>query len=229
MAKHSLSAKNRTIVGRAVKHLRKSGEIPANVFGKNLKSVLVQINSKEFSKLHSQVGESTLVYLEVENEKDPRPVLIREVVLHPVSGSILHISFNQVDLKEKVTAPVSVELVGEAPAETSHLGILVQQLNEIEVEALPTDMPERIELDVSGLADVGASIIVGDIKISKNVTLLTPADTLVVKIEPLAKEEVVAAPVPAEGEVPVEGAAPAVGEAAPGAPAEPAKPEEPKK
>lgn len=221
MTKHVLSVQPRDITGRAVKNLRKSGIVPANVFGKNVKSTLVQVNAKEFSKLYAQVGESSLVYLEVEKEKEPRPVLVREVVRHPVTGMTLHISFNQVDLKEKVTAPVSIELVGEAPAESTHLGILVQQLNEVEVEALPADMPEHIELDVTGLTDVGAAITVGDIKVSKNITLLTPAETLVVKIEPLAKEEVAPVVAPVEGEAPVEGAEPA--EAA--APATPAAPE----
>jgi len=209
MAKHNLIIQKRTTTGRAVKNLRKSGIVPANVFGKHIKSALVQVNAKDFSKLFTQVGESSLVYLEVEGEKEPRPVLVREVVHHPVSGIILHISFNQVDLKEKVTAPVSIELVGEAAAESSHLGILVQQLNEVEVEALPADMPERIELDVTGLAEVGASITVGDIKTSKNVTLLTPAETLVVKIEPLAKEEVAPVVTPVEGEAAAEGVEPA--------------------
>ena len=226
MAQHSLSAQPRTLVGRAVKALRHQGQTPANIFGKKVASLTIQVNTKDFTKLYAEVGESTLVYLRVEGESDARPVLVREVVYHPVSGQILHVSFNQVDLKEKVTAPVAIELVGEAPAESNHLGILVQQLSEVEVEALPTDMPERVSLDVSGLAEVGAQLLVSDIQLASNITIQTAPDTIVAKIEPLAKEEVVAPPpaAPVEGEVPAAGVAPSTpAEAA--APAEAPKPE----
>lgn len=220
MTKHQLKADNRTVSGRAVKHLRAKGFTPANIFGKKVASLAIQINTKDFSKLFTQVGESTLIYLEVAGEKESRPVLVREVMNHPVTGLCLHVSFNQVDLKEKVTAPVSIELVGEAPAETNHLGILVQQLNEVEVEALPAEMPEGIQLDLSSLTEVGSQLLVSDIKVAKNIAIQTPADTLVAKIEPLAKEEIVEAPT-AEGEaaVPAEGeaAAPAEGDASPAA------------
>jgi large subunit ribosomal protein L25 len=94
--------------------------------------------------------------------------------------------------------------VGEAPAEKEKLGILVQQLDEVEVEALPTDMPEHIEVSVDGLAEVGASILVKDITIDPKIVIKSDPEAIVVQIEALAKEEPVEVPAaPAEGEVPV--------------------------
>lgn len=214
MDKHTISVQPRTIVGRAVKQLRAQGLVPANIFGRDLSSQSIQLNSKEFSKLFKKVGESALYYLQIEGEKIEHPVLVKEVMIHPVSGQLLHISFHQVDLKQKVETKVPVELVGESPAQKEGLGVLVQQLDTVEVEALPTDIPEKIQLDISGLTEVGAALHVSDITVNTSkVTILTEADALIVQISALAKEEV------AEPVAPVEGAegetvAPAEGEAA---------------
>ena len=190
MTKHTLKADARKILGRKVNSLRKLGLVPAVVYGKKTKTVNLQVDAKVFSKLHSRVGESALVYLQIEGEKDERPVLVRQVTLHPVSDTILHVDFHQVDLLEKVTAAVPVKIVGEAPAEKEKLGILVQQLHEIEVEALPTDMPESFEVEASGLVEVNQAILVKDVKTSVKVKVLTDPEQIIAKIEHMAKEEV---------------------------------------
>ena len=111
-------------------------------------------------------------------------------------------------MKEKVKANVPVKLIGESPAEKEKLGVLVQQLEEIEVEALPTDMPEHIEVDVTILAEVDQAIHVKDLKISSKVEVLSDGGQIIAKIEPMAKEEPVAV---AEVEaVPADTVAPAV-------------------
>lgn len=229
MTKHVLVCQPRKITGRKVKTLRRQGIIPANLFGKNQKSVDLQVDHKQFQTAFTKVGESSLLYLQVEGEKETRPVFVSQVTPHPVTDQVLHVVFRQVDLKEKVTAPVPVLLTGEAPAEKDKLGILVQQTNEVEVEALPADMPENITLDVSGLTEVDASLTVADIKTKATYKILTDADTIIVKIEPLAAEEKEEAPAPAEvpeGEaVPAEGA-PAEGETQAGQPPVPSPAEE---
>lgn len=203
MIKHTFKVQTRITTGRSVKKLRLEGLVPANVFGKKIASLIVQMNSKEFEKLRRSVGESTLLYLQVEGEKEERPVLVRELVYHPVSHQLLHVSFNQVNLKEKVTAPVAILLEGVSPAETEKLGILVQQLDEVEIEALPADMPEGLKVDVSILTEVGAAIAVKDLSVdASKITIKTDPNAILVKIEPLAAEEKVEAPVvvaPAEG------------------------------
>ena len=204
MSQHKLLAEKRKITGRKVKALRKSGFVPANVFGKDVKSSAIQIKAVDFAKFRKEAGEFTLLYLTIEGEKESRPVMIHEIAIHPVSGQILHIDFHQVNLKEKTTALIAVKLTGEAPAEKEKLGILVQQLDEVEVEAFPADMPERLEVSVGTLSAVGDSIRVSDIKPDSKLTIKTDPDSIIAKIEALAKEEVVEAPAPVEGEVPAD-------------------------
>ena len=201
MSKHTLNFQVRTATGRKVKALRKSGLTPAVIYGKKVKTESIQVNTKEFVKLFSQIGESTLVYL------GDKPTLVRDVTYDSVTALPLHIDFLQVDLKEKVKANVPVKLVGEAPAEKEKLGVLVQQLAEIEVEALPTDMPEHLEVDVTTLTQVDQAVHIKDLKVSSKVEVLSEGEQIVVKIEPLAKEEpVVETPsevAPADTQAPV--------------------------
>lgn len=222
--KHILSASPRKITGRKIKALRSQGFIPANVFGKDLKSQSLQVKAADFSKLYKGVGESTLVYLSVEGEKEDRPVMVHDVALHPVTDQILHVDFHQVNLKEKTTASVAIKLTGEAPAEKEKQGILVQQLSELEIEALPEDMPESVEISIESLTTEGDTLQIKDIKLSGKLTVKSDPEAIVVKIEPLAKEEPKEeVPAPVEAPTP-EGEEPAKAEesAAPQTPA-PAK------
>ncbi len=204
MDKHTLKTEERKVSGRKVKGLRKQGVLPANIFGKKIKSASVQVSIKEFQELYKEVGETGLVDLKVGSES--RPVLVHNIQVHPITDEPLHVDFLQVDLKEKVTANVPVEIIGESPAEKQALGTVVQQLNEIEVEALPTDLPEKFEIDKSELIEVDQAIKVSDLKIDRSkVDIKTDAEAIIVKVEPPQKEEVIEVPTPAEGEVPAEG------------------------
>lgn len=204
----TLKAEARKVAGRKVKNLRKEGILPGNISGKKIKSESIQVNLKDFSKVYEEVGETGLVSLEIGKEK--KPVLIHNLQMQPVTDQPIHVDFLQVDLKEKVTAEVPVELIGESPAEKQGLGTVVLMLNEIEVEALPGDLPEKFEIDRSTLTEVDQLVKVGDLKIDKaKVEIKTDAEEIVVKVEPPQKEEVVVAPAPAEGEAATEGEAPA--------------------
>ncbi len=228
MPEIKLTAQKRTLVGKKVKKLRKEGLIPANIFGKKIKSQSLSLDKKEFEKVFEEVGETRIVNLEVEGEKEGRPVMIQNLQKNPVTEEILHADLRQVILTEKVTADIPVEMTGEAPAAEQKLGILIQNISEIEVEALPLDLPEKFVVDVSGLVNVGDEILVKSIKVNKSkVELKIDENQVVVKIEPLAKEEV--APPPAEevvGEEAGEGAPGAVeGEEKPGEKTETTPPE----
>lgn len=206
MPKTILKAEKRTIEGRKVKSLRKNGILPGNVYGKKVKSESVQIALKDFENIYKEVGETGLLTLSVGDKE--KPVLIHNLQLHPISGDPLHVDFLQVDLKEKVEADIPVEMTGESPAEKQGIGTAVQYINEIKVEALPTDLPEKFIVDVSNLSEVDQSITVADLSYDRSkVEVKTSAEEIVVKVEPPQKEEVVEAPVTAEGEVPAEGAA----------------------
>lgn len=191
MTKHTFPVEPRLVTGRKVKQLRKTGIVPAGVFGKTIESVNVQLDSKLFLKLRKIIGESALLYLQIKGDSAERPVLVREVTVHPVTGELLHVSFNQVSLKEKVTANVSITTTGESPAERDKLGILVQQLDEVEIEALPTDIPEGFTVDISVLTEVDTSIAVKDLVVdTSKITITTDPESIIAKIEPLAAEEV---------------------------------------
>ena len=211
MNKLTLKAEVRKISGRKVKNLRKEGILPGNISGKKIKSEAVQVVFKDFEKVYKEAGETGLVTLEI--GKEEKPVLIHNLQVNPVSDVPVHVDFLQVDLKEKVEADVPVELTGESPAEKQALGTVVQYINEIKVEALPMDLPEKFEVDTSELSEVDQAIFVKDLKVDRSkVDVKTGPDEIVVKVEPPQKEEVIAPPAPAEGEVPVEGAIPVEGE-----------------
>lgn len=187
MKKHSLTAEARSVSGRKVKNLRKKGLVPGSVYGKKVKSVSVAINLDSFIKVYQEAGESGLVELKVANEV--KPVLIHNVQKNPLTGSPIHVEFYQVDLKEKVHAKVPVEFTGESAAVREKQGVLLTILDEIEVGALPTELPEKIEVDISGLSAVGEEIKVSDLKISSAVTVLTEAGLTIVKIAALVTKE----------------------------------------
>lgn len=209
-----LDVEKREILGRKVKKLRAEGKLPANVFGKKVKSVSIVVPSKKFELVFEKVGETRLVDLEVKGEKESRPVLVHNVQRDPISDSILHIDFHQVDLKEKTTASVPLEFIGEAGAVADKKGLLVKATEEVEVEALPTDLPETIEVDISSLKEVDQMILAKDLRIDlTKVKLLTDPERVIAKIELPTKEKEVLAPA---AEVEGEEAAEAGGEAGAG-------------
>lgn len=212
MDKLKLKSLKREITGRKVNRLRKEGILPANVYGKKIKSESLGIQLSDFLKIYEKAGETGLVDLEIENgKKEERTVLISNVQLDPVSDSPIHVDFRQVDLKERITASIPVESEGESPAEKQGVGTVVQHINEVSVEALPTDLPEKFVVDISSLSEVDQAVYAKDLNFDKSkVELKIDPGEIVFKVEPPQKEEVVAPPpaevvAPTEGEVPAEG------------------------
>lgn len=220
MAKReNLKVEKRAVVGKKVRKLRKEGILPANIYGKEFKSTSVQVPIKDFEKVFNIAHETGLVDLAIDSQTIP--VLIHNVQIDPRSQAPVHADFFKVNLKEKITAKVPVVAVGESKAVLDKVGLLEQPLSEIEVEALPTDLPEKIEVNVENLAQVNDQIIVSDVKAPEGVTILTETSQLVFKIgelvtkameEQIAAAEAEAAAATAEAK-PEEGAAPAEGEA----------------
>ncbi len=240
MEKHKLAAEKRKLEGRKVKTLREQGILPANIFGKNVKSLAVQVPAKEFLKVYKDAGETGIIELAV-GDGEAHPVLVHNLQLHPVTSFPLHVDFHQVNLTEKVKAAVPVVTLGEAPAVAQKLGILLTPVAELEVEALPADLPEKIEIDVKALEAVNQEIKVKDLKISDKVTVSADPELVVVKIGELLTEEAKkmleeekaaaqAAAAEAAAQAPAEGAptetAPAEGETKPEEKPVPEKPQE---
>ena len=200
--KHEIKAEVRTALGRKVKHIRKQGFIPATIYGKGLESKSVQFLAVELDKLFEEAGESTLVNLILENET--LPILFRNPQYHAIEGNLIHIDCYKVNLKEKITTMVPIEFIGESQA-VKDGNTLVTVTDEIEIEALPADLPEKIEIDLSVLENLESTITVADIKIdTSKLEIKTDMEQLIAKVEePRAVEEVVA-PVEevAPGEVP---------------------------
>ncbi len=189
MTKQTIEAQIRTVKGRKVKKLRAEGFVPATLYGAGIDSLTIQLNYKEIEALFEEVGESSLVDIKI--EKDVYPVLLRNPQYNIMDESLMHIDCYKVNLKEKITATVPIELIGEAPG--VKLGnSLIEVSNELEIEALPADLPEKFEIDISGLEEVDAMITAGDIKLSDKWELKSPADQVIVKLEaPRVEEEVV--------------------------------------
>jgi len=201
--KITLKVEKRKFLGKKVKKLRKEDILPANIYGKNVKSLAVQVSLKDFLPVYKKLGETGIVEVKVEGEEKPRHALIHNVQKHPVFDKPLHVDFHQVLLTEKITASIPVELVGESPAVQQKLGVLIQPLSEVEVESLPTELPEQFTIDISGLKEVDQAITAGDLKPPSGVKILTSEKEILVKINPLTKEEV-APPPPTEEAAPIE-------------------------
>lgn len=188
MEKHKLESQKRKISGRKVKTLRKEGLLPANIFGKEMKSLAIQVPVKAFMQVYQKAGETGIIDLSV-GDGEAHPVLVHNLQIHPVTSQPLHVDFHRVNLTEKVKAMVPVVTIGEAPAVEQKIGLLLMPVNEIEVEALPADLLEKIEVDVTLLKEVEQEIKVKDLKVSDKVTLLAEPELVVVKVGSLVTEE----------------------------------------
>lgn len=187
MDKHTLKANKRTVLGHKVKNLRKSGLLPANIYGKKIKSLAVEIVEKDFTSIFAKVGETGLIELAVGDEK--KPVLVHNVAYNPVTDKPLHVDFFQVDLKEKVSTKVKLVMIGESPAVKDKVGVILHILSEIEVEALPSDLPDKIEIDITGLSALDQTLKVSDLKVSDKIKVLTNPASEIVKVAPLVSKE----------------------------------------
>lgn len=186
MKRYQLTAEPRKITGKQVKKLRREGILPANVYGKDIKSQNLQLPLKDFMKVFEEAGETGVIDLSY--GKSTVPVLIHN--LHTdYRNTPLHADFFQVNLKEKVTAMIPVEFTGEAKAEIEKIGLLEKITNEVEVEALPTDLPEKFELNVEPLAQVGDQITVEMLHKPAGVEILSDPNLVIAKIGELVSKE----------------------------------------
>ncbi len=203
--------------------VRRSGMIPAIMYGKNQEPVELQVDYRNFEKALGRGARSRVINLLVGASADSYPVMLKEVQYDPRKGSIIHADFHKISLKEKVHTRVPVLVTGGEEVEKRG-GIIQHQLREIEVECLPTDIPSRFMADVSSL-EIGHHINIGQIEFPAGVEPVDEPDTIVVTIVAPRRieEEEVAAPAAEEA------AAPAAGERVPGAAPEKAGEKAPEK
>jgi large subunit ribosomal protein L25 len=214
-----LTAQTRQAFGKKIHSLRNQGLIPGNIFGKNFDSQAIQVNKNDFATIYNAGGETSVVAISLGDKTIP--VLINNLHLHPITNKVMHIDFRFVDLKQKITANIPLEVAGESPA-VKDGGVLVQTLDEVEVEALPTDLPEKIVIDISKLEKIGDSMTLADITIDPKVVInhdLTSKIILIqepkVEVEPEVVPAAEEAAAPAAGDTEKPEAAPAEGEKKP--------------
>jgi len=190
-----LEAKLRSEHGKGPAHrLRAAGRLPAVVYGTGEESVAVSMDFKEFEHvLHGLGGEHVLVDLKI-GRKKPQTVLVKTVQHHPLRDDPVHVDFLRVRMDETIETTVPVTLVGTCKGVKEQGGVHDHVLHEIEVECLPGDLPEELTIDITELM-IGDSLHVSDITLPEAVTVLTPADRVVVHVlaPRIVEEEVPAA------------------------------------
>lgn len=188
----TVAAHPRTETGRKVKALRRSGLIPAVLYGNVKENHNLSLNAHDFEKIYQEAGHSTILNLVVEGEK-PVKVLVHDVSLDPIYGSLTHVDFFAVNLKEKLQTEVPIVFTGVAPAVDIQGGIFVAAKDELEIECLPEDLPHEITVDISVLATFDDVIRVKDIPLPAGVVALNEAEESVASItEPISEEELAA-------------------------------------
>ena len=173
----------RSTFGKKVKNLRSDGLLPANLYGRGIESAAVQLPYSEGRDLLNSYGKNNLFQIQISGESEARPVIVRDVSIHPVSRKILHIDFFQVDLTRTVQAEVPLLLTGTALGVSMYGGVLVQANDRLLIEALPADLPESLEVDISGLDELGSQLFVTDVMVPSGVTVLTDEDTLIAAVQ----------------------------------------------
>ena len=204
---------NRSMTGKKVKALRRAGITPANIFGHGIESHSIQANTVTLEKTLARAGGTHLITLKNPSDKD-RQVLVTGIRKDPITGKLLHVDFHQVSLKDKVKVAVPLVFEGETKASRRNDLVVLENLNSIEVECLPTEIPENITIDISELAEAGDRLLVSDLILDEKITVLTNPDDMLIAVSQARAEVEEVVEEAAEAEV-TEAEATAPAEAAP--------------
>ena len=184
-----LKVKTRELAGNKTDKIRAEGKIPAVLYGRGIDNQNLEIDYKEFINVFKEAGESTLVDLVID-DKEPVKVLIHNYQKDPVKDNFIHIDFYQVRMDEEITADVELVFVGESQAVKALGGIMVKNLNKLEIKCLPADLIGKIEVDISALNTFEDSVCVADLPVSENVKVIDNPDEIVVNVSaPRTQEE----------------------------------------
>lgn len=190
MERHELKAELRTVIGKQVNALRRQGKLPGVIYGFNVKPTPIVMDLREASNLLNKLPSSALVTVIVDGKE--HNALVREKQIDYIRGTLRHVDFQVVSLRKKIRSQVPIEHTGTAPAVKEFEGILVSNMSQVEVEALPQDLPDRFLVDVSVLTEIGSAIYVRDLEAPKGVEILTDPDEVVFVITgsaPAVEEE----------------------------------------
>jgi large subunit ribosomal protein L25 len=177
MEKVVLKATKRTVTGKQVSQLRRQGQLPAVIYGHNYKPTAIVLEAHSAGLAIPKLTSSSIVNIELDGKLIP--ALVREKQKNYIKNELIHVDFLAVSLTEKIHAAVSIHFHGLSPAVKDFSAIIVHNLNQLEVEALPNDLPERIEVDLSHLVKIGDAIHVRDLSVAESVTVLRDPDIMV--------------------------------------------------
>ena len=198
----NLKASTRTVLGKKNQILREAGKIPAVIFGNEQESASIELDYIPFEKVFKSAGESTLIDVEVDGNKEK--VIISEVQVDPVKGKIIHADLRRVNMKKEITASIPLEIFGESKAVKEEGGIMVHNISEVEIKCLPDKLIHEIKIDVSKLETFDDLIHIKDLPLPEGVEIIhhEPEDVVLMVAKPKEeKEEEVEAPAePTEGE-----------------------------
>lgn len=196
---YTLDAESRSLVGKKVSQLRVKGLVPAVIYGARVEPVILQIPYRSLEIALRDAGGTRLI--NINYGSSTQSVIAREVQRDILRGTIMHVDFLAVDASTRITADIAIHLVGESPAAQTRIGELVHLTQTLSIEAVPADLIDSIEVDISGLKEIGDAIHVRNLNINPNITVLSDPDELVVRINAIREvvEETEAAA--EEGEV----------------------------
>ncbi|OGD30846.1 hypothetical protein A2833_01150 [Candidatus Azambacteria bacterium RIFCSPHIGHO2_01_FULL_44_55] len=184
-----IKTKKREILGKKVKSLRNQGFLPAVVYGGKNENISLVLPFSDFEAILKKAGETTLVQLEIEGETKPRNVLIYDVLRDPISSRTIHVDFYQVNMDEKIIKKIPLAFTGKSAAVDDLGGVLVKAMQELEVRALPADLPHEMTVDISRIATFKDNILVRDLIAPSGVEVLENPETPVASVLPPRSDE----------------------------------------
>lgn len=183
-----LAAQLRSVTGKKVKGLRSEGLMPLVVYGRKTESIPIQAAATEVARAFARSG-GQLITLTIEGENEPRMVLPRDIQRDFITGAFLHADLYQVDITETVQIEVPLSMVGEPALVASGEAVLSVVLNSVEIECLPTDIVQSVEVDTSSLITMDDAIHVRDLVVPDGIEVLTDGDEMIARLQYIVQEE----------------------------------------
>ncbi len=190
MEKFFLDAEKREVIGKQVKALRRDGKLPAVIYGQEIEPMPITLDTKEVVKILKKVGANTLISIKL--GKEEYLTLVREIQREVIVRDLLHMDFQAVSLEETITTSLPVVMIGVAPVIEEFEALLIVSMDQLQIEAKAKDLPDTISVDVSEIREIGDNILVKDLVISGDVTILDDPDGIViVATSPTLMDEIV--------------------------------------
>lgn len=179
---------NTKIRSQKINQVRKLGLVPAVIYGKKFQNINLELDEREFSKLYREAGSSNLIDLQIDNGESFK-TLIHEIQKHPSTSKIIHVDFLKIDMKEKIKTEIPLQFVGETLLVVDQEGSLITSKDAVEVECMPSDLVDHINVDISVLIEFDQNIKVSDIRVPAGMEILDDPDEVVALVQPPRSEE----------------------------------------